>query len=110
MLDTLITALNATNIPFVKYGWNTSPKTDYGVVSIDGSGEVFKADGKNQALAIEGTVDLFTRDAGETQRQAVQSALNSVDGLSWYLNSTQFESDTRLVHFEWVFQFAEAVS
>ena len=110
MLDTLVTALNATNIPFVKYGWNTAPSTDYGVVSIEGSGDVFAADGKNQAIAIEGTVDLFTRDAGETQRLAVQSALNGVDGLSWYLNTTLFEADTKLVHFEWVFQYVEAIT
>ena len=109
MLDAIKTALDATGIAFAMYGWATAPRTDYGVISLESAGAYVSGDDHMQMHAVEGTVDLYCHNAGETQRKAVQTALNSVDGLSWYFNSTQYEADTRLVHFEWVFQFAETI-
>lgn len=34
---------------------------------------------------------------------AIQAALNGLSGCAWYLNSIQYEEDTRLLHWEWVF-------
>ena len=37
-----------------------------------------------------------------TQVDTVQTVLNTAEGCTWYLNSIQYEDDTRLIHWEWV--------
>ncbi len=51
----------------------------------------------------EGTVDLFTRDEGDTLISAIPAALESIEA-AYYLNSVQYEEETGLIHFEWVWQ------
>lgn len=50
-------------------------------------------------------VDLFTKKAKDPLISQIPAALESV-GASWYLNSTQFEEETGLFHFEW---YAEVI-
>ncbi len=107
MFDDLVTALKATEIPFAEYAWDKRPKVNYGVVSIDGAGKHAAADNKVEHQALEGTVDLFTYDNDRTDVETIQSVLNDFEGCAWYLESTQYESDTRLIHWEWVFQLEE---
>lgn len=50
-------------------------------------------------------VDLFTRKAKDPLVTSIPAALEDV-GAAWYLNSTQYENETGLYHFEW---YAEVV-
>jgi len=106
MFDTILAALQETGIPFRKYAWTVAPSTDYGVIALESGGDTVWADGHMVNQTLEGSLDLFTRNAGETQFAAVQAALNSVGGLSWYFNSAQYEEETKLMHFEWVIEWA----
>lgn len=105
MLDKLKAALDSTEIPFTEAGWETRPDGDYGVYTLDSSAGSVRADNRTRVIALEGTVDLFTRSGGQEKILLVSNAINSVDGLSWYLNSVQYEQDSRLMHTEWVFSY-----
>lgn len=101
-LSALKTALDATGIPFAHHAWSHAPDGTYGVYAEDDSIHEF-ADGKMVNQALQGTVDLFTRDDSDTPRTTVQTALASLD-IPWYLNSVQYEQDTGYIHYEWVFE------
>lgn len=102
MYNDLITALRTLNIPLAEYAWDVRPDSDYIVIAIDGEASNLYADGHMEEQAPQGTIDLFTKDNDRTNMQAVQGVLNAFD-CSWYLNSVQYEDDTRLLHWEWVF-------
>lgn len=105
MLERLEVALTATGLPFAHFGWSKAPDGDYGVFSEDGSNDL-SAGNSHAEAATEGTVDCFTRDDSGAPQRAIEAALESVEGLAWYLNSVQFEGDTGYIHYEWVFQLA----
>lgn len=50
-----------------------------------------------------GTIDLFSKDENDPLRDEIEDALDKA-GISWYLNSVQYEDDTKLIHTEWVFE------
>ena len=102
MLNKLETALKASGIPFAHFAWDKAPKGDYGVWGED-SAQHFFADGRLEMQTTQGTIDLFTRNPSGNGKDAIQSILNDL-GVAWHLNSVQYESDTRYVHYEWVFE------
>jgi|GEM_PF-6083913 len=103
MYDRLIEHLKKTGIPFAEAAWSKAPKTDYGVYALDGAADTVWGDNRMILQAMEGTVDLFTHGPGMEQAKQIQTALDAA-GVSWQLSSTQFEEDTRLTHWEWIFQ------
>lgn len=103
MYDRLIEHLKKTGIPFTEAAWSKAPKTDYGVYALDGAADTVWGDNRMIHQAMEGTVDLFTHGPGGAQAKQVQTAMDAA-GVSWQLSSTQFEEDTRLTHWEWIFQ------
>lgn len=72
---------------------------------------VWAEDGDNDLLAgnvhaercYTGTVDLYTRTDGDPLFSAIPAALEGL-GASYYLNSVQYEEETGLVHYEWVWE------
>lgn len=106
MYSDLITALRSTGMPLAEWSWEgqeTPPTTDYLVIAIDGQGDSLWADQHMAERAIEGSVDLFAYTDGRNSAAAVEEKLNSVE-CAWHLNSVQHETDTGLIHYEWVFQ------
>lgn len=63
----------------------------------------FEADDLKVDQAVSGTVDYFTRTEYDPACDSIQTALNGIEA-SWYLNSVQFEDETNLIHYEWVFE------
>lgn len=61
------------------------------------------ADDKIEARVTEGTIDLFTPDEYDSMPQKISEALDR-SGVSHKLNSIQKETDTGLIHYEWVFE------
>ena len=105
--QTMIAALTATGIPFEEDAWYTQrsprPAAPFGAYAQDGGGEDLWGGDHLQLQVITGTVDLFTRGRGRDKKALVENALDA-SGVSWALNSIQYESDTRLTHFEWTFE------
>lgn len=54
---------------------------------------------------IQGTIDLFALNKDRQMADQIQQALNEA-GVSFYLNSTQFENLEKndFIHYEWVFE------
>lgn len=63
---------------------------------------VWSDDGMTEQ-AIEGTIDLYTKDENDPLCLKIQLALNSIK-CSYRYNSTQYERDTKLIHHEWVWE------
>ena len=103
MLEQLEAALKSTGLPVAHFGWSKAPEGDYIVYAEDGANDLL-AGNHHAERAIEGTVDLFTRDDSGASQKAVEVALESLWSLAWSLNSAQLEDDTGYIHVEWVFE------
>lgn len=102
MLDELKNALEATGFPVAHFGWSAASDAPYLVYGEDGDNDL-SADDSRVERAVEGTVDLYTRDDTGTDLVIVEAALEE-SGAAWYYASTQFELETGLLHHEWVFE------
>lgn len=65
-----------------------------------GEEDSFNSDNKKSEQRIIGTVDLFTKTEFDTLIDDVQEALTDL-GLTWYLESVQYEDETKVIHYEW---------
>jgi hypothetical protein len=52
---------------------------------------------------VTGTIDLFTQNEFDPVVDQIQEGLNEL-GIGWDLNSTQYEDETNLIHYEWTFR------
>lgn len=102
--DELVTALKAMDVPFAEFGWATRPTSDFGVVALDMESGKSESDNGTRCAVMEGTADLYMHGMNSTHIQAVETVLETVCGASWELNSVQYEQDTKLLHYEWVFR------
>ena len=112
MYSDLITALRATGLPLAEWAWEGQegpPQTDYLVVALDGQGESLWANTHMAERALEGSIDLFAYTDGRNNAATVEGVLNSID-CAWYLSSIQHESDTGLIHYEWIFQMCTSMA
>lgn len=98
-MDELIKALTDTGLRFAHHAWSKAPESEYGVYAEE-AGRDFVADGLHVERGTSGTVDYFTRDDSGKPRDTIEEALGGV--CAWYLNSIQYEEDTGLIHYEWV--------
>ena len=103
MLEPLSAALAALTERCYHYYAMPGTTPPYIVWAEDGDNDL-SADNVHAERCFEGTVDLFTREEGDDLIEAVPSALEGV-GAAYYLNSVQYEEDTGLLHFEWVWQY-----
>ena len=66
-------------------------------------GDTVWADDRQERASLQGSIDLYTKDAHEPLKGKVERALNTGE-ISWYLNSVQYEEETGLLHYEWVWE------
>lgn len=109
MYSALLAALQATGIPFAEAAWKTRPAGDYGVIMLDGDGDVLRADDTITNRATDGSIDLFAHGKALDKVHAIQTALFSACGSAWELNSIQYEANTGYTHYEWYFSLEEAI-
>lgn len=62
-----------------------------------------EADNWKGGQTIEGTIDLFTKDEDDPLMDGIPNALNAAR-IGWNLNSVQYEDETELIHYEWLFR------
>ena len=93
-------------LPVAEDEWNTRPDVDnYGMIALEFEADHMEGDNLKQARAYEGSIDLYSRDKyGDGWVQMIEQALTEHCESSWYMNRPGFENNTRLYHFEWVFQ------
>lgn len=102
MFETLLALLQATRIPFAAYAWDRAPEPPYGVISLEGQEESDAGDDRITHQALRGSIDLFVAGGSSQDPKTVQDAINGI--VPWRLNSVQYEDDTGLVHWEWIFE------
>lgn len=64
---------------------------------------VFLADNRHKERTRQGTIDLYTLDEEDPLMGKIPEKLNDMEA-AWYLNSVQYEEDTGIIHYEWVFE------
>lgn len=97
---------NVRTLLMAENGWNTRPDADsYGVVALEFEVDALRGDNRKVATAYEGSVDLFSRKKdGDGWIQEICATLTEHCDGAWSLNSHQYERETGLFHWEWVFQ------
>ena len=85
-----------------RYTAAKNAKAPYIVWAEDSEANLFGDGGKVLERSVQGTVDLFTRREGDPLMVQIPEALNR-GGTIHYLNSVQYEDETGLIHYEWVF-------
>ena len=75
----------------------------YCIWAEDGGGEQLNGDNYMLHQSVQGTIDYYTRDEYDPVVDDIQAALNAAR-ISFYLNSVQYEDDTKATHWEWVFE------
>lgn len=63
-------------------------------------GEELAADNQKVGQVLSGTIDFFTRTENDPAIVEIQTALENAE-ISYYLNSVQYEEETRYIHYEW---------
>ena len=104
MYESLKAAIRMAGIPLAEYGWNNAPQVgNYAVIALDSEAASISGDNRKTDYATQGTIDLFCRSTDATDRLAMQDIFNSL-GIAWEWNSTQFEREKKIVHYEFVFE------
>ena len=102
----LVTALKTLTIPVAENGWTSRPQVNtYAVVRLDLEAGAFDGNDKKLDRAFQGSVDLFSFSKdGDGQVSEIEAKLDANCGPCWKLNSRQWEEETRLRHWEWIFE------
>ena len=96
---------NEITLPMAENAWTTRPDAEsWGVIALEFEAGSLYGDNLKVATAYEGSVDLYTHDAGWNQAAQVETVLESVCGAAWQLNLKAYEAETGLTHREYVFE------
>ena len=68
----------------------------------DGEGNSLHVDRIGREQAITGTVDYYTQSEYDANIDKIQTALDACAS-NWYINSVQYEPETKFIHYEWAF-------
>lgn len=78
----------------------------YFVWQEEGQNDLSASNGHTEK-SVTGTTDLFTKLEFDPWKAEFELALTQL-GISWYLNSVQYEEDTGFTHYEWVWDVTGA--
>lgn len=73
----------------------------YFVWQEDGADDLI-VDGTHGEKTVTGSTDLFTKREFDPWKDSFEAALDEYPEISWELNSVQFEEDTGIWHYEWI--------
>lgn len=63
-----------------------------------------KADNEKAIQRISGAIDYFTGKEFDPVADEIQKILDGMEAVTWSLNSVQYEDQTNLIHYEWLFE------
>lgn len=75
----------------------------YTVWQEDGA-DALSADNHTAEQSPTGTLDYYTRQEFDPNVDVIQTILSGLP-VAWYLNPVQFEEDTGIIHYEWVWSW-----
>lgn len=105
MYDELKAALlSCTTIPMAEYEWATRPKGGHGVFQLDFEASDDIGDDLHTDRAWEGSIDLYTQGNAPAVWAEIEDILETYCDGCWYMNMTDVDTATRLLHREYVFQ------
>lgn len=85
------------------YTKSGNEKEKYIVWSEDGEGKSIHSDDIKEEQVIQGTIDYYTQDDFDPVVDRIQDVL-SEGKIPFYLSSVQYENETDLIHYEWVWE------
>lgn len=103
MLETLRRALTALTSSTHHYVAQPNAVPPY-IVWAEDSDNDLSADNVHAERMYQGTIDLYTKSEDDPLMASIPQALEGI-GAAYYLNSVQYEDDTGLIHYEWVWEF-----
>lgn len=71
----------------------------------DGEYQSFDNDNRKDIQQVQGIIDCYTQKEYDPLLDEVQDALNA-SGIGWRLSFTDYEDDTKLIHYQWEFYLA----
>lgn len=74
------------------------------IVWQEDGGSAFHADDARKEISPTGTLDYFTREEFDPRVDEIEAAFYQMN-VSFSLNSVQYEEDTGLIHYEWVWEW-----
>lgn len=95
--------LKAVNPEIVSHYEAAEKKESYVVWAEDSEGGNLGADDGKEHQAIQGTIDFYTKEEFDEKVDNIQESLMAA-GISFRLNSVQYESETEYIHYEWVWE------
>lgn len=101
-LKTVRDALNDVHDNVNHYS-SDSRGNEYIVWSEDGEGDSLHLDNSKNPQIITGTIDFFTTEEYSPVIDRIQKSLEN-SGITYVLNSVQYEDTTQYIHYEWRFE------
>lgn len=103
-LKNALTSIQGLSVYHYRHPSGISPP--YIVWAEDGEGDSLHTGNHKAQQVITGTIDYFTKNEFDQTIDSIQNALNTVENLGWQLESVQYEDETNLIHYEWIFEVA----
>lgn len=106
LLEQITDALNSIEgLPVYHYYKPSEVKDRYCIWAEDSEATSLKANNIKLSQQIQGTIDLFSKQEYDPAVDSIQEVLNASQ-IGFYQNSIQYEDETGLIHWEWVFYIA----
>ena len=108
-LERIGTALVAAVGDNVYHYWRPNMQPPFCVWAEDGERDSLDADNQKAEQAIVGYVDYYTKTEYDSALDTVQDVLHGLAAVmpfGWRLDSVQYEDDTNLIHYQWVWSVA----
>lgn len=101
-LEKIADALTSISGLKVYHYWRFGVDAPYCIWQEDAE-TAFNADDIKAEQGISGAIEYFTLTEYDANCDAIQNALNSAEGVSWYYDGTMYEEETNLIHHSWRF-------
>lgn len=101
-LKTVRDALNDVHDNVNHYS-SAARSNEYIVWSEDGEGDSLHLDNSKNTQIITGTIDFYTTEEYSPVIDRIQKSLEN-HGITYALNSVQYEETTQFIHYEWRFE------
>lgn len=92
--------------PVYHYRKPTASTADRYIVWAEDGGQNFGANNRNSEREISGTVDLYTQREYDELIDLIEDAMNGGNHIIWNLNAVDYDDETNLIHYEWIFSVA----
>lgn len=102
MIDAVKNALLSVSDRVYAYTSAGNSVPPYILYGMDGTNHLM-ASGKRAELCDTGYIELYTKEEEDELIAKIPEALETF-GISFYLNSVQFEEETGLLHYEWIWE------